>query len=86
MLMDSGKWNPPESNPEIEEAKRWYMVTMKWRKFSNGVAIPITIDEIKSLYSVYQSALDIEYLADLINAIDDEFITQRLKQVKAAAN
>lgn len=85
-MVESGKWNPPESSAEIEEAKRWYLSTMKWRKFNKGIPLPITIDEVKSLYSVYESVLSLEYLADLINSIDDEFINQRIKQAKAANN
>lgn len=40
--------------------------------------IPISISEIKDLYQVYECPLELEYLADLVNSIDESYITERV--------
>lgn len=78
---------PEESNPDIDEAIRWYNKVLDWREIDSNTGIykRIRFEEIQMFRSVYFTYLDNEYLFEIINAIDYEYIKNLMVQAKQKA-
>lgn len=81
----NGWWNEPELSDEAREAFRWWCKIEKWRPFKqqeDGSMIPYRLEfsDLLDFRNVYDTALDNEYLFEVVRAIDDEWIMQLSKK------
>lgn len=76
-----------ESNNDIDEALRWYNRVLDWREvdYNTGIYKRIRFEEIKMFRSVYFTYLDDEYLFEVVNSIDYEYIKNLILQKKQKA-
>lgn len=77
-MIRRGWWSEPELSPEAQEAFRWYMKLNKWRLDASGALVldRLKFDELLAFRQVYDSSLDNEYLFEVVNAIDTEYLQQ----------
>ena len=73
----------------MAEAFRWYNKIMKWRpvqRQESGALIPYKLElgNLIEFRRVYDTSLDDEYLFEVVLAIDNAYLEERMKQARPA--